>query len=418
VPITNSTGNAWTFATGDTPSCTALGGRFHDLATLMEGGPGGASQFVGGRPGVFTGPTLSGFAPNGLFVGATGTGLQAQVFPGAAVIERGTFSGSTWSTFSVAGTYPYVVTMKSTATFTCDAANSLSGTRIDRVDLQIADGPGYGDNAGTSFARVIYTGGTVGSGSAPNAPANSIPLALITFPAGTTTTLTGGMITDLRRSTAPRGAVRVMLPGDSLSDASTSHGELRDTSVIGGANGIQTLDRWNAYTSVWDTLAILSAGGGYAKYTAAINGTGANQSIPVNASTAIQLINARSPSAAVVASGTNNTSFAPKVAGKWSFQIGARFSISTTGQPFFQLIRSDTSEIIAAESPNGSMTSGATVYDWNFSGEDYFTQAQITAGVTVSLFGISTSGGWVGAINSGAAVTGLRTFLAMQWEGA
>lgn len=252
VPITNANGTVWSFASTDTPSNTALGARMYALAFLSEGS---STSFAMCRPGVFAGPGLTAAnTPVAFFVSPTGSGLGVQVAAGAAAVERGTFSGPTWSTFTPAGTYPYPFVMKSIATFTANTANSLSSTRIDRVDLQLADGPGYSDNSGTSFGQIIYTAGTVGSGSAPNAPANSIPLSLITFPSGTTSTLTSGMFADLRRSTSVRGSARVLMGGDSLADPGFVAGEdrWRYHATYGWMN-----DVWDATNSVWRGTQVL-----------------------------------------------------------------------------------------------------------------------------------------------------------------
>lgn len=412
VPITNSNGTVWSFAKGDTPSDSALGARFHDLAWLIEGGPGGTTQFAAARPGVFSisPATNGGGYAAGLFCMATGSGLQVQVLAGAGVIERGTFSGASWSTFTLAGTYGYVVALKSNLTFTADAANSLSGTRIDRIDLVIADGPGQGDNGGVSFGQVRYQAGTVGSGTAPNAPANSIPLGYITFPAGTTTVLTSGMFTDLRRSTGLRGAVRMLLPGDALADAGVCAGELRDTSVVQTPG---TLDRWNNVSAAWETVSILGAGSAAAKYTAAINATGQNQVLNGNATTTIQLINARKTSPLVTASGTNNTTFTLNKAGSWSFTWGVRVFGGVGNPPdvFVQIVRNDTGEIISAEYV-GQVPANKT-WDYSGAGDDYFT----TSGISVSMNIITQNTPNSTTIGSGTVSTGLRTYLSMRWEG-
>lgn len=247
VAITNANGTAWTFATGDTPSNPALAGRMHDLGFLAQGS---ATPFGIARAGVLpsAGAGASASVAAGFFCSPTGSGLTVQVGAGGAAVERGTFSGAGWSTFTPAGTYPYLVALKSSVTFTANTANSLSGSRIDRVDLQIMDGPGYADNGGTSLAQIIYTAGTVGAGVAANAPANSVPLCLITFPSGTTTTLTSGMFTDIRRS-AGIGADRILLPGDALADAGFMVGETRWRYSTSYAKWL--MDVWDPVASGW-----------------------------------------------------------------------------------------------------------------------------------------------------------------------
>lgn len=152
--------------------------------------------------------------------------------------------------------------------------------------------------------------------------------------------------------------------------------------------------------------------GRFAKYTAAINATGQNQAIATNATTAVQLINARKTSALVVPSGTNNTTFTLGAAGNWSFTAGARISPGTTGAHFLQLLRNDTSEILAALFL-GSLSTGS-IYDLGISGADYFA----STGISVTLNVVTSAGVAGSTIASGAVASGLRTFLAMQWEGS
>ena len=249
VQILESTGGVWSFAKSDSPYDSARVGRWHDLAFLQEGAA--ASNTVS-RAGVIGGPGWTGSSPAGLFVSPTGSGLGVQVFAGQAAVERGSFSGTGWSTFTAAGTGPYQTHLRSTATFTANTA-SPSSTRIDRVDLQLMDGPGYGDNSGVSYAYVLYTPGTAGSGVPANGPANSIPLSLITIPA-TTTTLTSGMFTDMRRGASLRGVPRVLMGGDSLADVGFAVGEerIRLHSTYGWLQ-----DYWDAANSVWRGLQVI-----------------------------------------------------------------------------------------------------------------------------------------------------------------
>lgn len=150
---------------------------------------------------------------------------------------------------------------------------------------------------------------------------------------------------------------------------------------------------------------------GFAKYTAAISATGQNQALATNATTAIQMINARTPSVDVTASGTNNTAFAVNKAGPWSFDCGARITPGTTGAHFVQLVRNDTGELVAAAYP-GVLSTGST-YDIPLCGSDYFA----SAGISVSLNVVTGAGVAGSVINSGLVSTGLRTFVAMRYKG-
>lgn len=320
--ITEANGGVWTFAKNDSPYNSARVGRFTDLGALMEFGSNPANQLVSSRAGVLVGPCLTGAGnvPNALQV-VPSSGLTVGIFAGAAVIERGSYSGAAWSTFTPAGTGPYRSHLRSSGAVTCNAANSLSGTRIDRIDFQLMDGPGYSDNGGTSLAQIVYTPGVVGSGTAANGPANSIPLALITFPAGTTTTVTLAMITDMRRSAGIRGGIRTLLPGDSLSDIGYMWSELRDTSLIAT---IPTLDRWNPITSAWETVQVLGTGKTIARYHATLAQT------PNGAKLWFDTPKFTTP--LVTASGTNNTDFAVNKTGSYSVTASTRWG-ATVGTP-------------------------------------------------------------------------------------
>lgn len=199
--------NGGTWSIQNTNSATV--GRYHDLATLGEG----ATNFTKCRPGVFSGPAAAASnVPQALFV-APSSGLSMTVQPGAATVERGTLVG------------PYTVESTAVGTVTLATANATN-PRIDRIDLQVLDGA-LGDNSGVSLTQFVVTTGTAaGSPAVPAAPANSIPLAQVLLPANTVT-LNAGMLTDTRKSTAVRGATRLLLPGDLATDAGLYPGERR-----------------------------------------------------------------------------------------------------------------------------------------------------------------------------------------------
>ena len=164
--------------------------------------------------------------------GATGTGLNISVRPGAGVVERNTLVGS------------YVVAAYQTGQVTLAAANATN-PRIDRVDLQVLDGA-LGDNGGTSLTQyVVTTGVASGTPAVPAAPTNSIPLCQVLLPANTTT-LTGGMFTDKRRSAGLRGAARFLLPGDALSDPGFVIGEKRARLVANYTGTPISTDYWGS----------------------------------------------------------------------------------------------------------------------------------------------------------------------------
>lgn len=240
MPVSNQTiggtgvaGGTWTIENTNTASV----GRYHDLALLVES----TSSFTQARPGIFSGYANSGAPVAAAYASAaTGSGLNANVYPGAAVVERGTHVG------------PYIVVLDATGTITFATADATN-PRIDRVDLQVLDGV-LGDNGGTSLTQLIVTTGVAaGSPSVPAAPVNSIPIFQILLPANTTT-LTNGMITDARKSTALRGTTRVLLPGDALTDVGYTIGEsrMRYNSTYGWLE-----DYWDSVAGIWRGTQII-----------------------------------------------------------------------------------------------------------------------------------------------------------------
>jgi hypothetical protein len=234
-PTSGHPGGTWSIQ--NTNNSTV--GRYRDLAFLSEGSLG-ATNFTTSRPGVFPGPADSGASvPVTMACAPTGSGLNIAIRPGAAAVERTVLGG----------TYPVVMPSSATVTLgTADAVNS----RIDRVDLQVFDGA-LGDNGGVSLTRYLVTTGTAsGTPAIPAAPTNSVALSRWLLPANTTL-LTVGMLTDARKSTAVRGAVRVLLPGDSLTDVGFMPGELRDNRILKSA--VPSIDSWDVVNSVWQPVA-------------------------------------------------------------------------------------------------------------------------------------------------------------------
>lgn len=228
-------GSAWS-----TQSLNAAkDGRAHDLSFLAEGASGAGNVFKQVRPGIFPGPPMAGSSniPGAFAVTPTG-GMTFSVQPGAGAVERSTLA------------YPYDI--QSTAIGSCATTNGdPSQTRVDRVDLQMLDGA-LGDNGGVTKPNVKVTAGTPGSGIAAP-PINSTQVGFWTIPAGTTT-LTAGMWTDTRKSTAVRGGVRVLMPGDVLTDPGFNVAErrMRFHSTYGWLE-----DFWDAANAVWRGTQVL-----------------------------------------------------------------------------------------------------------------------------------------------------------------
>jgi hypothetical protein len=359
--------------------------RYYDLALLMEGATGN-NQLNTARPGVLVGG--DGFAsgvPQAMRASASGSGLTVNLFLGAAVVERTTLVGS------------YLVTVNSTGVVTLTTANGIN-PRIDRIDLQVFDGA-KGDNGGTSLTQyLVTTGVAAGSPSPPAAPSNSIPIAQITVAAGQTV-LTGGEFADKRRSTAPRGAIRPLLPGDAVTDPGFMLGELRDTSVVATQG---TIDRWNVVTGVWDTLALTGAGAGQARYRAASSGT----QVLAAGSNLVQFPVADYTCPDVVASGTNNTTFTFQRGGLWRITADTRIGDTTASITRFLQISDAALTQVYGTDDIPSPAAGAIV-DMNCSAEQRFA-----AGASVVINAISSATGSIDHPN--AALAG-RTAVSFTW---
>lgn len=145
-------------------------------------------------PGVVSGTTVSvlGGVVGGAGLGvAAGSGMTVTVGPGSFVVPN---SG----TPSAGG---YASTLSSQGTLTVQTADP-SNPRIDIICAYVSD---VGTSA--SFGAVeIVTGTAAPSPSAPSAPANSIILAQLSVPAGTSS-ITSGLITDKRVYTVAAGGV-------------------------------------------------------------------------------------------------------------------------------------------------------------------------------------------------------------------
>lgn len=232
--IANPNGGAWTVQNTNNASV----GRVHDLSLLMEGSSTNLQKPRAGVLTAFTPATTT--VPNAFQLAVTGSGLNISVTAGAAIVDRTT----------PVGPYDVVSTAAGTVTLgTADATNP----RIDRIDLQVLDGA-LGDNSGVSLIRVLVTPGlAAGVPLLPAAPANSIPLGQVLLPAGTVT-LTGGMLTDTRKGTAPRGGTRILLPGDLLTDPGigTPEFRMRYHATYGWLE-----DYWDSVGSAWRGTQVL-----------------------------------------------------------------------------------------------------------------------------------------------------------------
>lgn len=128
-----------------------------------------------------------------------GAGLWVQPGTGMAVtVQQGSFVVPVTASPAAGG---YASTLSSAATLTVQTADPAN----PRIDIVVANVVDNGNS--TSFGEVqIITGTPASSPSAPAAPANSITLARVSVPAGTTS-ITSGLITDKRPYTTAFGGV-------------------------------------------------------------------------------------------------------------------------------------------------------------------------------------------------------------------
>jgi hypothetical protein len=151
---------------------------------IVSGTGGSPGTAIGVRGGVIGGAGLWCYP---------GTGMSFLVQPGSFVVPN--------SATPTAG--GYAATLATQATLTVQTADPTN-TRIDIVVAYVND---VGTSA--SFGAVaILTGVAAATPSAPTPPANSITLAQISVPAGTTT-ITSALITDKRPFTTATGGILV-----------------------------------------------------------------------------------------------------------------------------------------------------------------------------------------------------------------
>jgi hypothetical protein len=359
--------------------------RYYDLALLMEGATG-LNQLTTARTGVLA--AGDGFAtgvPNALRLTSSGSGLTVNNFPGAAVVERTTLVGN------------YLVTVNGSSTLALTTANAIN-PRIDREDLQVFDGA-KGDNGGVSLTQFVLTAGVASpSPVVAAAPANSVPIAQIALAAGQTV-LTGAEITDKRTSAAPRGTIRVLLPGDKVTDAGVMVGELRDTTVVATQG---TIDRWNVITNAWETLWLTGTGAGQARYRAASTGS----QVLAAGDNLVQFPVADYTCPDVVASGTNNTTFTFQRAGLWRITAGARVGDSAASITRILQIRDAALTQIygATDIPSPA---AAAIVDMNCTAELRFA-----AGAAVVIDVVSSA---TGSIDHSTATLAGRTTVSLTW---
>lgn len=188
----------------------AVDGRFHDGAFLANGA-GAASPLSSYRDGVLPSAYSS------------GSYLDLQVVPDSPTPSMAVRSNLGQSVISRSGQGTFVSTLRSTARIDLPAS-STTNPRRDLVVAQVLDAS-IGD-ADTRTRIWSVTGTPAGSPVLPSLPTGAIPLAEVAVAANATQVISAN-ITDLRKAAGIRGAVRLMLPGDSHADAGIYPGDAR-----------------------------------------------------------------------------------------------------------------------------------------------------------------------------------------------
>jgi hypothetical protein len=188
----------------------AVDGRYHDGAFLAPGS-GAVNPLTSYRDGVLPSAYGGGLYLDLMIVPDSPTpGMAVRSYLGQAVISR-------------TGQGPYVASLRSTARIDL-AASSTTNPRRDLIVAQVLDAS-IGD-AETRTRLWSVTGTPAGSPTLPSLPTGAIPLAEVAV-AANATQITGANITDLRKAAGIRGAVRLMLAGDSHADAGIYPGDSR-----------------------------------------------------------------------------------------------------------------------------------------------------------------------------------------------
>lgn len=222
---------------------TAQNGRYH-IGALFPAAAA-TTGMTAWRDGVITTTNTGGSnnIPNDLQIKALGSpSLSLTVEAGHCIITR-------------SGQGPFLGYNVAQGTITLANADTVN-PRIDRIVAQIYDTT-IGDSlAGLSPAPAspgclvirAISGNPNGTPAAPATPTGAISLATV-FVAANDTTITGGDITDTRRSAfSPEGA-RPLLPGDLIADAGAVAGGLRySTDVAQGGVSVWTGTAWQRLT--------------------------------------------------------------------------------------------------------------------------------------------------------------------------
>lgn len=192
------------------PGNNGIDGRYHDGAFLAMAAtsvnPLGAYR-DGVLPSAYSSPD---YLDLKVISDSPTPGMAVRCYLGQSVISRSSQG-------------PYVSTLRTTGRVDLDAS-STTNPRRDLIVAQVLDASIGDADTRTRMWRV--TGTPSGTPVLPAVPLGAIPLADVAV-AANATQITSANITDLRKAAGIRGAIRLMLPGDSHSDAGIYPGDAR-----------------------------------------------------------------------------------------------------------------------------------------------------------------------------------------------
>jgi hypothetical protein len=340
-----------------------------------------------------SGDTTTVNGAGGLWPGANMAQVTAQSTPNMTVRVDRFVALCGGSQNNAQGMYP-VISDAVIPSVTIVASNTSQ-----RIDSVVIENPDSFYSGVTNLAQVNTYQGTPGSGLPPTFSGltnNYLEIARITVRANATTVVTGDIQNIPHYLTAP-GGIGILQPYE-LGANGYIAGQWRDSGT--------TLDRWSGAT--WVNQLVTGVGTGQAKYTAAINATGANQPLTAGTFVAVQFINPVTTSSDVTASGTNNNTFTLNRTGEWAIVVNHRITNGSTAALFAQLLVP-----ALTGDPFGAWGGGSFVsatWDAGFVVLDRFTSGQ-----QFSLGAQQSTG--TASIGSGTTGTGKRTSISFKWLG-
>lgn len=229
------------------PGWTAQTGRLATATAFFNQSASSALGTLQVRSGVLPGPdvTTHSFAPA---TASGGANMSVDVYPGLAVIQgsEATNQGS------------YVVWESAKVNRTIAAADGAF-TRRDLIVLRVQDSAYSGPN--DVFTVEVITGTPSASPVDPAIPNNSVAIARVVVPVGTTTLTLGSQIYDIRPFTSATGGSMLVSDVGATGGTETN---LKPTSVEpyqfilekDSANSIERLKIWIPVLNRWDVIGI------------------------------------------------------------------------------------------------------------------------------------------------------------------